>query len=430
MLKSLIESAWAQFQTNQFASGGLVLMVLGGVLAIFRSVPGRIWGLVRNRVMAKLVVTSDTQAYNWVQHWLSVQPYTMRTRNVQLVTESSSDRRGRRFTVGGSRYNVGGSEDRESDEFRLSPGEGVHIFWWKSRPVWLSVSREKNESAATSRAYLYTTTLTSFGMSRKTLQTLVEEAKALHAANTRRTAGIWVSRWEDEWEERPGLDLRPLSTLVYDADIVDYVIGDAQRFLHQELRYRQLGIPFRRGYLLYGPPGTGKTSLAMALAHTIQRELCILPLSRPLLDDQTLMTLMTSLPSNALVLIEDIDTIFEGRTNKAGNQVTFSGLLNALDGALSQDSHMILMTTNRRESVDAALLRPGRVDVQVHIGLATTDQARELFLRFFPLHADLAGTFAKRVQGSSMAQLQESLVRNINDPRAAALGEILREEAA
>lgn len=429
MLRTLLESAWAQFQTNQFASGGLVLMVLGGVLATFRSVPGRLWGLVRNRLMAKIVVTSDTPAYYWLQHWLANHPYSTRTRNVQLVTENAPTRRRRRFRALGN-VPIGVPEEPVPQDYQLTPGEGNHLFWWRSRPIWLNASREKNESAATSRAYLYSTTLTSYGMSRAKLETLIEEARALHEKNTRREAGVWASRWEDEWDERHNTFLRPLDSLVYDAETIDRVIGDAQRFLAQEERYFNLGIPFRRGYLLYGPPGTGKTSLAMAMAHSVQRELCVLPLSRPLLDDQMLMTLMTRLPQNALVLIEDIDTIFEGRENKSGNNVTFSGLLNALDGALSQDGHMILMTTNRRETLDPALIRPGRIDVQVEVGLASREQARHLYLRFFPGQETLADTFASRLEGSSMAQLQETLVRNMNDAETAAFGPIISEEAA
>lgn len=63
--------------------------------------------------------------------------------------------------------------------------------------------------------------------------------------------------------------------------------------------------------------------------------------------------------------------------------VTFSGLLNALDGVNAQEGKVLIMTTNHREKLDAALVRPGRVDVQVEFRRATSDAARRLFEKFF-----------------------------------------------
>jgi mitochondrial chaperone BCS1 len=65
------------------------------------------------------------------------------------------------------------------------------------------------------------------------------------------------------------------------------------------------------------------------------------------------------------------------------SSVTFSGLLNALDGVASSEERIIFMTTNHIERLDPALIRPGRVDLQEFIGDATPEQARRLFLRFY-----------------------------------------------
>jgi len=64
--------------------------------------------------------------------------------------------------------------------------------------------------------------------------------------------------------------------------------------------------------------------------------------------------------------------------------VTFSGLLNALDGVRSQEGRILMMTTNHREKLDPALLRPGRADVHVKLDWASEKQMKGLFKKFFP----------------------------------------------
>jgi chaperone BCS1 len=64
--------------------------------------------------------------------------------------------------------------------------------------------------------------------------------------------------------------------------------------------------------------------------------------------------------------------------------VTFSGLLNALDGVRSQEGRILMMTTNHREKLDPALLRPGRADMHVELNYASEKQMRGLFKKFFP----------------------------------------------
>lgn len=63
--------------------------------------------------------------------------------------------------------------------------------------------------------------------------------------------------------------------------------------------------------------------------------------------------------------------------------ISLSGLLNAIDGVASHEGRVLIMTTNTPEQLDDALIRPGRVDLQVAFANATQDQARELFIRMY-----------------------------------------------
>ena len=186
-----------------------------------------------------------------------------------------------------------------------------------------------------------------------------------------------------------------------------------------------IGIPYRRGYLLYGHPGTGKSSFIQALAGALNYNICIINLSESALTDDRLNHLLCHAPERSILLLEDIDAAFhntrEKRVGYSQCHVTFSGLLNALDGVAAAEERIIFMTTNHVERLDPALIRPGRVDVQKFIGLATDYQVKELFLKFFPDQEIAATEFMNACKGSklSTAELQGHLIRCKSDPRLA-----------
>jgi len=202
-----------------------------------------------------------------------------------------------------------------------------------------------------------------------------------------------------------------------DEGVKQEVIQDIRDFLHPFASrfYARRGIPYRRGYLFYGEPGTGKTSLSLALAGAFGLELFVLSLSDPEMTDQKLGYLFASLPPRGIVLLEDIDAVglFRPRAaddeanaekakaaeaakrdagerptglrrgNAAPQGITLSGALNAIDGVASQEGRILIMTTNDPESLDKALIRPGRIDSQVHFGHVTRSHAYQMFERMY-----------------------------------------------
>src|SRR5207247_3077660 len=108
---------------------------------------------------------------------------------------------------------------------------------------------------------------------------------------------------------------------------------------------------------------------------------------------------------------------------KNSNKVTFSGLLNAIDGVAAGEGRILFPTTNHVERLDPALIRPGRIDRKIEIGLATRDQARRLFVRFFPQAGrEFASGFALAIPDRrlSMSALQTHLIRHAASPESAA----------
>ena len=124
------------------------------------------------------------------------------------------------------------------------------------------------------------------------------------------------------------------------------------------------------------------------------------------------------------MLLEDIDAAFTKRT-QSDNQgyqsmITFSGLLNSLDGVASAEERIIFLTTNHVEKLDPALIRPGRVDMKEYLGNASDLQIRQMFMRFYD-DKKLADAFVAKTSGKdiSTASLQGHFVYYKDKPQEA-----------
>jgi chaperone BCS1 len=206
-----------------------------------------------------------------------------------------------------------------------------------------------------------------------------------------------------------------------------------EAFISSRTWYLDRGIPYRRGYLLYGPPGTGKSSFIQAVAGHLDFNIAILNVSERGLTDDRLNHLLTKVPRRTVVLLEDVDVAFlnrkePGADGYASASVTFSGLLNALDGVASAEERIIFLTTNHVERLDEALIRPGRVDMTVRLGEATAYQIETLWDRFyaeFDASGEAKQTFMIRVKelglidSVSTAALQGLFLYNKDDAEGA-----------
>lgn len=160
-------------------------------------------------------------------------------------------------------------------------------------------------------------------------------------------------------------------------------------------------MPYRRGYLFYGPPGTGKTSLSCALAGEFGLDLYEIKLAS-VPADHDLEQMFQEIPPQCIVLLEDIDAVgMERDTGDKSDQssihstrsnCTLSGLLNVLDGVGSAEGRIVIMTTNKPEHLDSALVRPGRIDMKVFLGNISQSSAKQMFIRMFSPDLDSSET--------------------------------------
>jgi 26S proteasome regulatory subunit T2 len=159
---------------------------------------------------------------------------------------------------------------------------------------------------------------------------------------------------------------------------------------HPEM-YEDIGIKPPKGVILYGPPGTGKTLLAKAVANqtsaTFLRIVGSELIQKYLGDGPKLVREMFKLADESapsIVFIDEIDAVGTKRYDSTSGgereiQRTMLELLNQLDGFDSRGDVKVLLATNRIETLDPALLRPGRIDRKIEFSMPDFSTKRRIF---------------------------------------------------
>ncbi|XP_010263593.1 PREDICTED: protein HYPER-SENSITIVITY-RELATED 4-like [Nelumbo nucifera] len=184
-------------------------------------------------------------------------------------------------------------------------------------------------------------------------------------------------------------------TVAMDSELKKAVMEDLERFVRRREFYRRVGKAWKRGYLLYGPPGTGKSSLVAAMANYLNFDVYDLELTDVRCNSE-LRRLLVATANRSIIVVEDIDCSIdlEDRQGAAderskfyvngfrqdSEKVTLSGVLNFIDGLWSScgDERIIMFTTNHKDRLDPALLRPGRMDMHIHMSYCTPSGFRLL----------------------------------------------------
>lgn len=380
----------AFLKSNPILAGGAGMAVMGWAVMQAKSLPLKAWKTLQDQFSTTITVYSEDTAYRMLNVWLSQHP---------------SAKHARRFGVT-SWYNA----RKDQDDFMLTPGEGFHLLRDGWRPYLLHRTIEQAQGsvyATTERKQ--TISITTFGRSGAPLKKLLAGVMAVREDHDTIPVHIFGSGGYTMMQRRAK---RPLDTVYINPTLKAEIVGDVQRFLGRRTWYAERAIPYRRGYCLEGPPGTGKTTLIFALASLLEKPVFLI--NPAALDNDSQLQMAINGAGAGIVVIEDIDTLKVSKSRRvkvkpaaaqstpqvttpgapsvmgeAGSDnsksgITLSGLLNAVDGMGALDGRLLFMTSNHADTLDPALMRPGRIDRRFYLDHAGQTEAEAMYRRFFP----------------------------------------------
>lgn len=387
---------------NPYFGAGFGLFSVGAAAALSRKALQGGLILFRRHYMITLEVPCRDKSYQWLLHWITKRG-ARKTQHLSVETTFVQKDTGHVRT-----------------NYEFIPSVGTHIMYYNG--TWIRVERTREQHTLDLHMGVpwETVTLTAFGRNKQLYFDMLEDARQLALKETEGKTIMYTamgSEWRPFGQPRKR---RPLSSVVLDDGVAERIVADCREFIQNPKWYAERGIPYRRGYLLHGPPGCGKSSFITALAGEIEFGICLLNLSDRGLTDDRLNHLLNVAPEQSIILLEDIDAAFVSRqdtTNQKAafdglNRVTFSGLLNCLDGVASTEARIVFMTTNYLERLDPALIRPGRVDLKEYVGYCSQSQLEQMYRRFYdgPNVNDEAKEFAEKAvsfkKNVSPAQIQ------------------------
>ena len=407
----VLEAFNAYAAKNQMVAGAISLWTLGVVSYLCKDVPYRLWSLIKKFSTTTVTLSSHDDVFYSFLKWYESKGFSVRGRYVKISNGKYGD-----------------------GEIMSSLGYGNHYFWHKKHLFILNMTKRENTVTDKDKDEI---SMVMLGRNHEIFKDMFQEIVEEGTSNK----NIYIKKFTDGWwmkssEQRP----RSIDTICIKKSIKNQILKYIDNFLEREQWYLDNNIPYQMGILLYGPPGTGKTSLIKAISHYIGYQMHILSASSLVNIENA----MFRLPEKSLIVIEDIDTdnalkersVSAKKVNtKFGSgdciedtildnireqiiEFSFSNLsdvLNAIDGVQSNHGRILIMTTNHIEDLDAALLRPGRIDLQINLDYIDNEILRQFFDRFYPSFV-LPENF-EVVEGVSSALVQNLILENLNEPQ-------------
>ena len=193
------------------------------------------------------------------------------------------------------------------------------------------------------------------------------------------------------WDTISKIPKRNKETLFLKEGQIDNICNIIDDFISKDTYndYIENGISYKCNIMLCGSPGVGKTSLIHFIASQYNIDICTININSELKESQFVEG-FRSIGKNtksglSMLVIEDFDCIFTNRkeSDNMRNNLTLQGILNTLDGFSSKEGLIVIITTNKPDVLDEALVRSRRIDHKIELSYVDKYQAGNMFSHFF-----------------------------------------------
>lgn len=390
---------------NEFAAGAVIAGLMGTITYSLRQLPQSAFNLLIKHTTTSLELNSTNDSYHYFAKYLQDEGFANKSRFIK---------------VGNGRWG--------RDENIKQIGYGTQVFWINWHTPVLITSYKEDSTSSEVKEFL---TLKKIGRDHKFFNNMLThiDTKSQDENSTK------FYRFTDGYQSLiTAQPKRRMETVALTNDTLRQLYNAIDSFVSKEQWYIKHQIPYQLGILLYGPPGTGKTSLIKAIAAYMKQDICYV-------DSDVALTGAAQIVNDAIIVAEEADTLcMESRSTgtqselpdnnvpiAAGQTVApprkptseidmlmdsfdkkiLGKILNALDGIISNHGRVIILTTNHVDVLDPALLRPGRIDLQLEIGYVCEETFNQFLSRFFPDHAYVKCTVKS---GVSPAVIQNDII--------------------
>lgn len=361
-----LKQAWEDASQNEFFQGGFLLGILTWIGYQLKSVPQDIWSRIDRRIRYVAYLDNKTDMYKAFTSWY-IGHYPEKFKKVEAMLRDHWE------------------DDKSVYSLWLRQFEDLNWIFRNRRLIIVTKDREKMEGARDiTNSYIESYRISGL-FAKNAINAMLKEAEENYNAQQQQESGVRVII-KDEWYDNVNRFLTSYKRVdqIY-CDELPPLMADIDEFLTKKEDYNKRGRVFKRSYLLYGPPGTGKTSILFALADHYKRPVYYVNPSS-FSEDAQFSDFFAKVKDDSIVIIEDVDIFFTDRDSVREDKdmaVSFSTLLNVLDGLHSPENVLIFMTTNREQLLDEAFIRKGRLDYKVCIDYASTASVEGFIKNYF-----------------------------------------------